>query len=138
MIGGRRSPRRLAMPALVLALLVSARAISLCCLDVAGAQAEAARHATHGSTPHHRSEGEPASGPALAILPTSDCVVLTTPVPALRERGRSGDAAPGVGDPPLALAAGVGYPDVPDRPVRPSLTSVSRTARAENPHPLRL
>ncbi|MGH7570803.1 MAG: hypothetical protein ACREMK_03030 [Gemmatimonadota bacterium] len=139
MTGSRRSALRLAMPALLLALLVPARAISLCCLDMVGTQTPAARHSTHGSMPHHRSEAESVPvGQALAPLPTSVCVILATPAPVLRERGRSGDAAAGVGDLALASTAGLGYPPTRDRPVHPWLTSVPQPAGLESPHPLRL
>lgn len=135
--GRGRSAQWLALPALLLALLVPARAIALCCFDVTGSQAPAEQHSPHGSMPHHGSdEQEPVPvDPALASLATSGCYVPTTP--ALRERGCSSDPAPPAGDPPPASAPGVDCPPAPDRSVPPRLTLASLPGPVEK-HPLRL
>lgn len=139
MTGGRGSTPWLAVPALVLALLVPARAIALCCLGVAGPWAAAGAHATHGPTPHHRAGGELAPvGPGLGPAAESACFVLTTTAPALCERGRSGDAAPGAGDPAIAPVAQVRDFGPPPRLASHSLTPVSQPHCVENLHPLRL
>ncbi len=133
------STRRLAVSALLLALLVPARAIALCCLGVAGPAVEVGAHATHGPTPHHRAGGEPATvGPALGAAAESGCTGLQASAPALRERDRSGDTAPGAGDPPLALIARVRDLHPPVCLAPHSLTPVSQPHGVENLHPLRL
>ena len=132
---GRPGSRRLAVPALLLALLVPARAIALCCLHVAPAGA----HTTHGPVSHHRAGAEPAPvGPALGLASESACVGLTTSAPALRERGRWGETAPEAGDPASVPIDQVRDFAPPACVVPRSLTPVSLTGGVEDIHPLRL
>jgi hypothetical protein len=131
--------RWLAMPALLLALLVPARAIAFCCLGVAGPAAAAGAHATHGPTPHHRSDGEPKPiGQTLGPAAESACVGMTTSAPALRERGRSGEAAPGAGDPAIAPVARVRDLGPPPRLAPLPLAPVSHPVGEEILYSLRL
>lgn len=139
MTGRRDSMRWLALPALLLALLVPARAIALCCLGVAGPAAPAGAHATHEPTPHHRASGEPVPvDPGLGPVAEFACVLVTTSAPALRERGRSGDAAPGVGDPAIGPVAQVPELGPPPRLAPLPRAPVSHPVDVEAPHPRRL
>ncbi|HKY61270.1 MAG TPA: hypothetical protein VJP59_09685 [Gemmatimonadota bacterium] len=138
MTGPRGPARRLALPALLLTLLVPAQAISLCCLEIAGTRADAARHPTHPATPHHRSEGEAAPvGQALRSPAPSTCDAPTTAAPAIRERDRSSDPPPGGIEYGLA-SAGMDDAQAADRGVLPRPSRVSHLAAEERPHPLRL
>ena len=129
----------LAVPALLLALLVPARAIALCCFAVVGPAAPAGAHANHGPTPHHRPDGEPARvGPGLGPAAVSACVGLTTPAPALRERGPSVDAAPGAGDPAIAPVVRVRDFGLLRRQAPLPMAPVSHSVGVESLHPLRL
>lgn len=136
MTGRRGSTRGLALPALLLALFVPVRAISLCCLGVAGPAT--GLHATHGPTPHHRPDVEHAPvGPVLGPAAQPACVAVTTSAPALRERGRAGDPAPGAG-PAIAPVASVRDFGPPPRLAYLAPAPVSRPVGAETLHPLRL
>lgn len=139
MTGRPRSTRRLAVPALLLALLVPARTIALCCLGDTGPATPAGAHATHGPTSHHRSAGEPAPvGSGLGLAAESECVVLTTFAPALRERGRSCDTGPEGGDPALMPIAQLRDFGPPGCLVPRWVTPVSLPHAVEDFHPLRL
>ncbi|MGH7563683.1 MAG: hypothetical protein ACREK5_04590, partial [Gemmatimonadota bacterium] len=66
------------------------------------------------------------------------CVGLTTSSPALRERGRSGDTAPGAGDPAIAPVARVRDLGPPPRLAPLTLAPASHSVGVETLHPLRL
>ena len=132
MSGARRRSLRFAVPALLLALLVPARAVALCCFDER--LADRGSHAgAHGSSHHaHARALEMRLVPA---TPAPDCETLTSPAPALRERDRI-DTAPGAvaASPPttnlLAPSPAKGLVILLD-----VLAGVS--AHRESPHPLR-
>jgi hypothetical protein len=130
--GARRRSLRFAVPALLLALLVPARAVALCCFD--GRLADRGSHAgAHGSSHHaHARALEMRLVPA---APAPDCETLTSPAPALRERDRC-DAAPGAVGASISttklLAPG---PSTGRVILREALAGQS--IRREAPHPLR-
>lgn len=139
MTGRHGWTRWLALPALLLAVLIPAQAIAICCLGVAGPAAPAGAHETHGPTPHHRAGGEPAPvDPGLVPAAESACVIVTTSGPALRERGRSGDTAPEAGDPAVPPVPQVHDFGLPPRrgPLPPA--PVSHPVEVGILHPLRL
>lgn len=139
MTGRVRPGGRLALPALLLAVLVPARAIALCCLEAAVPVSPAAAHAAHGATPHHRSAGGPqAVGRDLATASAAHCDVLTTIAPALRERGREGDVGSGVDSPALTPTPWGGGSTPSARVDSRIRTPFPRPAGLESPPPLRL
>jgi hypothetical protein len=81
--------------AILIALLVPARAIALCCLD---GQADAERTAAaHGPASHHAHDVMGGGGLAFtSSAPAPDCDAPADDVPLLRERSRA-DVAPGAG-----------------------------------------
>jgi hypothetical protein len=132
--GARRRNLRFAVPALLLALLVPARAVALCCFD--GRLADRGSHAgAHGSSHHAHARALEMECVLVPAAPAPDCETLTSAAPALRERDRI-DTAPGAvgASPPTAnlLPPGPAKGPVilPD-----ALAGVS--AHREAPHPLR-
>lgn len=139
MTGRVQSARRLALPALLLAVFVPARALALCCLEAPVPVSPASAHAAHGATAHHRSAGEPQpSGQDLTTASAAYCDVLTTIAPALRERGRQGDIGSGADSPALAPTPWGGE-STPSARLGPRIRRpFPRPAGLETPSPLRL
>jgi hypothetical protein len=96
--------RALSIPALVLALLVPARAAALCCIDGpmgnAGERAEGHSGQHHGGQPDEERFGE-GSRALLPAVPATDCETPAPPAPAVRERDTA-SAAHAVIPAPLA------------------------------------
>lgn len=136
MSGRRRRAPGFAVFALLMALLVPARAIALCCLEqIADAGPPMG---AHGSTSHHGHDGTGGGESAFTIAgPASDCDEPVDPVPLLRERNRA-DGASGAGDAalpsPSILVASISPRETADHPD----PSASYPARARVAYPLRL
>ena len=134
MSGARGRSLRFAVPALLLALLVPARAVALCCFD--GPLADHRMHAgAHGSSHHAPDRAGEMKYVLVNAAPVSDCETLTSPAPALRERDRCTTApgAEGASFPPTNLLAPGPLMD----PVLLRDALGVDSAHREAPHPLR-
>lgn len=92
--------RRVAWTAFLLALLVPARAVALCCVNALTDAAAAARPhgATHhagsrGEAPHAEEHGNPDDAELSAESGAGECGSIDAPAPAVRERGPAGGPA---------------------------------------------
>jgi len=126
------SSRRVAWTALVLALLVPARAVALCCVDALSERAARphgeAHHAagSHGEA-HRAAEHGDADGAELsAASGASDCGSIEALAPAVRERGPAGGG-------PATVSAPIGPSAVATDP-RPTAFRPA-PARAVGPRP---
>lgn len=136
MSGTRRQGVWFAALALLLALIVPARAVALCCLDgLADREAPVGAHdpASHHG-PDHAGREKSAVAPA---APSSDCDAPAAPAPLLRERSCSDDAA-GAGDAALPSPTMIVALVPSTEPAILLVTPVSFPDRGRIPHPLLL
>jgi hypothetical protein len=133
--GRRRRAPGFAGFAILMALLVPARAIALCCLD---GQADAERTAAHGPTTHHGHDVMGGGGLAFtSSAPAPDCDERADVVPLPRERSRA-DVAPGAGPAVLPTATILVVYVSPAGRSEPPGPSAAQVGRARLSHPLRL
>ena len=136
MSGRRRRAPGFVGFAILMVLLVPARAIALCCLD--GQADGEITAAAHGPAPHHAHDGRGDGGLAFTSpAPAPDCDQPAIVVPLLRERSRA-DVAPGADPaaPPTATAPVVKVSSAArSAPPDPFAAQVGRARVA---HPLRL
>ena len=135
MSGRRRRAPGFVGFAILLALLVPARSIALCCLDgQAGAEETAA---AHGPASHHDHE---VSGGGLAFTtaaPAPDCDERADVSPLIRERSRV-DGIPGTGSAAFPSATTLDVYASPAERSEPPGPSAAQAGRARLSHPLRL
>ena len=133
MSGARRRYLRFAVPALLLAILVPARAVALCCLD--GRLADPASHpGAHGSSHHAPARALEMKCALVPAAPAPDCETDTFPAPALREdRAGSAPGVLGAPTPTTNLLA----PGPATGPVILGNALAGVSAQREAPHPLR-
>ena len=135
MSGRRRRAPGFAGFAILLALLVPARSIALCCLD---GQADAEKPATaRGPASHH---GHDAIGGGLAFTssaPAPDCDEPADVAPLIRERSRA-DGIPGAGPAALPTATTLVVYASPEERSEPPGPYAAQVGRARLSHPLRL
>jgi hypothetical protein len=136
MSGRRRRAPAFAGFAILMALLVPARAIAVCCLD---GQPDVERTAVaHGAASHHGHDVMGDGGLAFTFsAPAPDCDQPADVLPLLRERSRA-DLAPGAG--PAALPTGtilVAYVSPAGMSESPD-PSAAQVGRARVSHLLRL
>ena len=126
--------RRAAWTALVLALLVPARAVALCCVDALSEWGPAARphgeahHAprSHGEAHHAAERGEVDGAELSADSSARDCGSIEALAPAVRERGPAGGV-------PATVSATIGLSATANEP-RPTAFRPA-PARAVDPLP---
>ena len=136
MSGRRRRAPGFAGFAILMALLVPARAIALCCLD---GQADAETTAAAlGPASHHGHDVVGGGGLAFtSSAPAPDCDEPADVVPLLRERSRA-DVVPGAGPAALPTATILVVYVSPAGMSEPPDPSAAQVGRARVSHPLRL